>query len=390
MPNLWVIFLTGLTTGGLSCLAVQGGLLANVIGRQAKTEIETDEPQTSSAKPKSKHDLISYYEQHSHPKKTPRTFQKDITLSIILFLCAKVAAYTLLGFVLGWLGTMLQLTPLARGLLSLAITVFMVGTAFRLLNVHPIFNYFQIQPPKFTRTFIRRFSKSAKEDVTTPLFLGTLTVLIPCAITQAMMILAIGTGNPLSGALIMLVFTLGTSPLFFILAYFATKLGERLSVQFVRIVALLILISSLYSLESGLNLIGSPISYGAYKERLLAQNQEIEKQPTTPVETVPPPVNDQQVPEEKNLPEKQTLVINATDNGYEPRILKAKANVPVTLKLVTNDTYSCSRAFVIPSLNIQEILEETGIKTIDIPAQKSGFLRFTCSMGMYTGNIYFN
>lgn len=29
--NLWVIFLTGLTVGGLTCLAVQGGLLASVI-----------------------------------------------------------------------------------------------------------------------------------------------------------------------------------------------------------------------------------------------------------------------------------------------------------------------------------------------------------------------
>lgn len=384
MPNLWVIFLTGLTTGGLSCLAVQGGLLANVIGRQAKTEIEPNEIQARAATgAMSKHDVISYYQQHAQTIKTPNTFQKDITLSIILFLCAKVVAYTLLGFALGWLGTMLQLTPLARGVLLLAITVFMVGTALRLLNVHPIFNYFQIQPPKFARTFIRRFSKSAKEDVTTPLFLGTLTVLIPCAITQAMMILAIGTGNPLSGALIMLVFTLGTSPLFFILAYFATKLGEKLTVQFVRIVALLILISSLYSLESGLNLIGSPVSYGAYKERLLARNEEI-KTPTTPAAETTLPADNQKNPTE------QTIVINATDYGYEPRIIKAKANVPTTLKLVTNNTYSCSRAFIIPSLKIQEILEETGVKTINISAQKSGFLRFTCSMGMYTGNIYFN
>ena len=29
--DFWVIFLTGLTTGGLTCLAVQGGLLATAI-----------------------------------------------------------------------------------------------------------------------------------------------------------------------------------------------------------------------------------------------------------------------------------------------------------------------------------------------------------------------
>lgn len=34
--NLFVIFLTGLTTGGLSCLAMQGGLLASVIANQKR------------------------------------------------------------------------------------------------------------------------------------------------------------------------------------------------------------------------------------------------------------------------------------------------------------------------------------------------------------------
>ena len=38
--NLWIIFLTGLTTGGLACLAVQGGLLTSVIANQKEQELE--------------------------------------------------------------------------------------------------------------------------------------------------------------------------------------------------------------------------------------------------------------------------------------------------------------------------------------------------------------
>ena len=38
--NLWLIFLTGLTTGGLSCLAVQGGFLASIIANQKEKELE--------------------------------------------------------------------------------------------------------------------------------------------------------------------------------------------------------------------------------------------------------------------------------------------------------------------------------------------------------------
>ena len=37
--DLWLIFLTGLTVGGLTCLAVQGGLLASVIAGREKERL---------------------------------------------------------------------------------------------------------------------------------------------------------------------------------------------------------------------------------------------------------------------------------------------------------------------------------------------------------------
>jgi len=385
MPNLWIVLLTGLTTGGLSCLAVQGGLLANVIGRQAEEELKPETwKNVSDLTQMSKHDLINYYEHHYEQARTSKTFRGDITLSIILFLVAKIVAYTLLGFGLGYLGTAIQLTPFARGVLMLAITVFMIATALRMLNIHPIFNYFQIQPPKFVRTFIRKISRNKKEDFATPVFLGTLTVLIPCGITQAMMALALGTGSPIAGALIMLVFTLGASPVFFLLAYFTTRLGEKLNAQFVKIVAILIIIFGLISLESGLNLVGSPISYANYKQWRNSPVKVASDRPITPTENQTTPKNDTPKPAEN-----QTLKINVVDSGYQPNLLKALANTPTKLVLTTNQTFSCSRAFVVPSLNIQEILPETGTRTINIPAQPSGKLRFMCSMGMYTGNIIF-
>ncbi|KKU86456.1 MAG: putative membrane protein [Candidatus Gottesmanbacteria bacterium GW2011_GWA2_47_9] len=36
MPNLWIIFTTGLLAGGLTCMAVQGGLLATTIAGEDK------------------------------------------------------------------------------------------------------------------------------------------------------------------------------------------------------------------------------------------------------------------------------------------------------------------------------------------------------------------
>ncbi|MBI4948315.1 sulfite exporter TauE/SafE family protein [Candidatus Berkelbacteria bacterium] len=344
MPNIWLIFLTGLTTGGLSCLAVQGGLLANVIAKEA-----TDSQQ-----------------QDNFNKNNESIF------AISLFLIAKIFVYTLLGLLLGWFGTMLQLGPIARAILLLVIAVFMIGTGLRMLNVHPIFNIFYLQPPKFIRKFIRQFSKNSKRDYITPVFLGGLTVLIPCGITQAMMLLAIGTANPLYGALIMFAFTLGASPVFFILAYFTTKLGENLHKQFVRIIALIILIFGLISLESSLNLMGSPVSFANAKQSYLNnKNKETPKITKT-------------TPAQKG----QIIEIDVLDYGYSPNNIEAKANTPTTIKLKSNNVYSCSRAFTIPELGIQLILPQDGTESIEIPAQ-TGTLRFSCSMGMYTGRIVF-
>jgi hypothetical protein len=85
------------------------------------------------------------------------------------------------------------------------------------------------------------------------------------------------------------------------------------------------------------------------------------------------------------------LILSAENNGYFPATLYAKAGVPLLLNVVTENTTSCSRAFVIPALGVETILPRTGTVPIEIPPQEAGsVLRFTCSMGMYTGQIVFS
>ena len=56
----------------------------------------------------------------------------------------------------------------------------------------------------------------------------------------------------------------------------------------------------------------------------------------------------------------------------------------------TSGTFDCSAAFVIPSLNIQKMLPQTGVTDIEIPSQTSGSnIAGTCGMGMYRLNINF-
>jgi plastocyanin domain-containing protein len=89
--------------------------------------------------------------------------------------------------------------------------------------------------------------------------------------------------------------------------------------------------------------------------------------------------------------EAQELIINVENYGYSPEISHAKAGVPIKLTLVSNNVHSCALAFVIPTLNEQTLLRPTGTYSIDIPAQSVDTrLRFSCSMGMYTGMIIFD
>src|SRR6266508_935913 len=122
ISQLAVAFITGLTTGGLSCLAVQGGLLASSLAHQ----IEQDyiEQSTQHKKQRGK---------KAQPGPSPRV---SSAVPILLFLIAKIVAYTLLGALLGLLGSYLTLSPTVRAFLMIVIGIFMLGNALRMFNVH--------------------------------------------------------------------------------------------------------------------------------------------------------------------------------------------------------------------------------------------------------------
>jgi uncharacterized protein len=154
-----------------------------------------------------------------------------------------------------------------------------------------------------------------------------------------------------------------------------TELGARLEKFFMRFVAAVVLILGLVTVNSGLNILGSPISFQNLTRSLLPSNGGAA------------PVTQSSQPSTAAQGE---VVLYVQNEGYFPRILSAPAGKDFTLNLVTDQTYSCSRDFVIPALDYYELLPDTGTVKVSIPAQtKGGTLFFTCSMGMYTGQIVF-
>ena len=355
MNQLMIAFITGLTTGGLSCLAVQGGLLTTAFAPQVA-------PLNTPSRKHRKRKKTA-----AHPPET-----SPGALPILLFLAAKLVAYTLLGLLLGALGSMLQLTAFTRALLYIAIGIFMVGNGLRMLNVHPMFRYFVFEPPAAVTRYLRRRSKQGA-DAITPLLLGALTVLIPCGVTQAMMALAIGTGNALQAAGLMAAFTLGSSVVFFTVIYLATRMGALLEKNFARAVAIVMLVLGLVSVDSGLTLMGSPVSFAR-----LTQAAGIASELTV-VESL------------TSASEENDVRITVLNNGYTPANVSARAGIPTRLTFVTDNVFSCALALVIPELRVEELLYPTGEFTVEVPPQPAGkVLYYSCSMGMYAGRIVFN
>lgn len=329
MNTIWLAFLAGLTTGGISCLAVQGGLLTSSLSSSERTN------------------------RFEH---------------VSIFLLAKLLSYSLLGFLFGLLGSSLTLSPKLLGSVQILVGLFMLATAARLLELHPIFRYAAFQPPMWVYRLLKRQSVNA--SIFTPAILGVLTILMPCGVTQATMAVAVASGNPLLGAAIMGAFVLGTSPIFFALGASIVELLQRRA--FVYVAASIVALFGVISVNGGLGLRGSFFTL-----------QNLYKAATTDVENLAsgelPPVLD--------ADGYQEVKITVADNGYTASTNTLKVGVPVRVKLATDRTRGCARAFTVPDYGISKILPETGEEVVEFTPKKTGRLAYSCSMGMYTGEF---
>lgn len=79
---------------------------------------------------------------------------------------------------------------------------------------------------------------------------------MPCGPMQSMQIIALGLGNPISGALAMLMFSLGTVPLMLGLGSLVSALGEKYTKLVMQTGAILIVVLGLAMLSQGVGLAG--------------------------------------------------------------------------------------------------------------------------------------
>lgn len=320
-------------------MAVQGGLLTSALARRQTQGLEPVPDRANQSMPS--------------------------WLVVFLFVATRLLSYTVLGLALGAIGSVLRLSDLATTIFQVMAVVVMIATALNLLDVHPFFRRFTFQPPSSWRGPLKKLKKS--DTWFAPVGLGMFTVLLPCGVTQAMMIIAINSGSPAVGAATLFSFILGTTPVFLLFGLGASVFQQRYATIFRLTAATMLVALSLYSLNGILVANDAPISW----QKMTGSVR------TTKTAAATVPV----------IEGVQQAVITITNNGYSPKHLAVAAGTPVKLTLKSKDAYSCALAFRFPEFKISTFLEATDEQTFLLNPTVKGKYTFACSMGMYTGTF---
>lgn len=353
--NLGAVLLTGLFAGGVSCAAVQGGLLAGLVTRQRDAATsESSTPVKRSGKPG----------RTALPPKPLRERLADDLTPVGGFLAGKLVSHTLLGLLLGAIGGAVPLSPGVRAWTQLAAGGLVIVFGLAQLGVGG-FKSFTVEPPAAWSRFVRGRARS--QAAFAPAVLGFCTVLIPCGITLSVEALALTSGSAWAGAATMAVFVLGTGPLFAVLGYAARKAATAWKGRLAVATGLIVLGMGLYTVNGGLTLMDSPLAASNLAQRLGL--------------STPPAVSDTVTVDAGS----QVATVTAGPHSYTPGNIALKAGIPTTLVVRSENNDGCTRAFVIRGQ--QYVLPENGDTRIDLGVLQAGELRYRCAMGMYSGRL---
>lgn len=274
----------------------------------------------------------------------------------LMYNAGRVVSYTVLGGIVGALGSVVSFSGTARGIVSILAGVFMVIMGLNMLNIFPWLRRFTPHMPK---VLVRKFHASGKHG---PFIVGLFNGLMPCGPLQAMQIYALGTGSPVKGALSMLVFSLGTVPLMFGFGAISSFLSGKFTHKMMKVSATLVLVLGLVMLNRGFSLSGVSII-----RPLTAKAAGIGSVAT---------VNGGE----------QDVTIQLQANGYTPITVQQGIPVKWTIRADANAINGCNGIVTIPQYNISKQLQP-GDNEIDFTPQQTGTISYTCSMGMINSTI---
>jgi sulfite exporter TauE/SafE/copper chaperone CopZ len=328
--SLWVVLLIGLTAGVSTCMALVGGLVLGAATRYAE----------------------------KHPEATAvQKFKPHIYFNL-----GRIGGFALLGGILGTIGSFFQISALALGMLMIIVGLVMLLMGLQLIEIFPWVNGIKITLPKFIGRMLGIKKDDKEYSHKSSALLGALTFFLPCGFTQAMQLYAVSTGSPLTGALVMGTFALGTAPGLLGIGGIASAVKGIFAKRFFKLAGLLVIFFALFNITNGYNLTGWQ----------LGSSSDSSDNTTT---------SDPNVKQENGV---QVVNMKQLATGYSPNKFTIKKGILVKWVIDSVEPYSCASSIVISKMGISKKLAR-GENIIEFTPTEAGALKFSCSMGMFTG-----
>ncbi|MPM08355.1 hypothetical protein SDC9_54667 [bioreactor metagenome] len=283
---------------------------------------------------------------------------ESITPSL-LYNLGRVLSYSILGGLIGGIGSVFSLSITAKAFIQIFAGLFMVIMGLN-ISGFKLFRKFSIKIPNFLSKYKRKFNS--------PFLVGFLNGFMPCGPLQTMQLFALGTGSALKGALSMFIFALGTVPLMLTFGAISGFLSKGYTKKLLKFSGVLIIVLGLIMSNRGLSLSGiniNPLSY------VMASSFN----------------SNSSTDSSKAILEDGVQIINMTanNNGYSPNVFYVQKGVPVKWVINGESLNYCNNSIVVNSLNIQQKLK-SGENIIEFtPTDKD--INFSCWMGMIRGVI---
>ncbi|HEX2947912.1 MAG TPA: sulfite exporter TauE/SafE family protein [Clostridia bacterium] len=277
----------------------------------------------------------------------------------LLYNTGRVISYTILGGIVGALGSVVSFSGTAKGIIAILSGVFMVIMGLNMLNIFP---WLRKLNPRMPRIFGNKIHQNCGKYG--PFYVGLLNGLMPCGPLQAMQIYALGTGSAFAGALSMLFFSLGTLPLMFGLGALSSLLSGKFTHKMMKVSAVLVMVLGIIMLNRGLNLSGFNIGGAVFAASTTAASGNV-AQVSGSV---------------------QTITTTLQPNSYTPFIVQKGIPVKWTIRADASNINGCNGTVTIPKYGISQKLVP-GDNVIEFMPDAEGNIPYTCWMGMISSNI---
>jgi len=269
----------------------------------------------------------------------------------------RVISYTVVGGIVGTIGSVVSFSGTAKGIVAIASGVFMVIMGLNMLNIFPGLRKLN---PRMPKIFARKVHSNSGQHG--PLYVGLLNGLMPCGPLQAMQIYALGTGSMWAGALSMFLFSLGTVPLMFGFGAVSSFLSGKFTHKMMKASAVLVMVLGVIMLSRGMALSGF--------------NTNIALSASS---------GSSQIAKVKGNVQVVTTVLKS--GSYSPIIVQKGIPVRWTISSSAGELNGCNNKINIPEYNIENKKLEAGDTIIEFTPDKVGNYIYTCWMGMISSNI---